>query len=131
LSSKCLVKKRDEFMVPIFLFPRMRHEDSKGHASLDLPNVPLLSCGRIQKSRRHQVEASEPVVLHHGRAARRCKPYGAAVSFNGFTARDVAAVERTEGVVCCKPKLASADGIVVHADHHRSLPVGRQVDLAH
>jgi hypothetical protein len=50
-------------------------------------NVPLLSCGRIQKSRRYQRAMTEPVVRHHGPEARQDRSRGrAAVSFNSFTA---------------------------------------------
>jgi hypothetical protein len=38
-----------------------------------LPNVPLLSCGRIQESKTLPVTTTEPVVVHHGRQDRPFK----------------------------------------------------------
>ena len=40
---------------------------SRRHISMGLSNVPLLSCGRIQKTRSCRRAQPEPVVHHHGR----------------------------------------------------------------
>ena len=75
--------------------PKKTRATSRG--SFRPPNVPLLSCGRIQKPRRHQMATSEPVVHHHGRQAERCRSRrGAAVRFNSLLggARSVAVLAR-------------------------------------
>ena len=58
---------------------------SKRMQVIRLPNVRLLSCGRIRKATSRPVATSEPVVHHHGReGGRRRKPRGAAVCFNSL-----------------------------------------------
>src|SRR5438445_12212561 len=65
--------------------------------SLLLPNVPLFSSRRIQKSRGCQVEKTEPVVVDHGRQGRGCWwRRGAAVCCNSLLGRSRAAISRRE-----------------------------------